>query len=904
MRSSELHVRDWPRTAHDNQATGFSPLVGDMSKAPREWCTWDLGGGADWLHVLHEPGGTDCLLVYDGRLRLVEHDGAVRWTASVAGTPVFHGVLGSNQPAEVTDAEATADGPAHSADATPNAILFTSGRQLIMLDPVTGQTRWQYEFGPPHAQLKAVVKDILPELPGLEAAVAQQYGEDGCVINFPPRGEPRVVWQAKLVVPGEYDERYDHACGLQIDLTDSTQPVLWNVRRYRCRGFDARTGKMLSSLAYDIGGERRRNYGPWALGRGKGGEPLIAVAAESVQVHVHAIRLHRDRENELAWQHFYGEVYKDEFGVALENLSMSDIDGDGEMEVAYSVRDPQRDFRSFVTVRDVSTGEIEWELPDSWGAAAFTDLGADHSTGLIVCPAPNGAMPKQGALELHRFVASGKSEKVGALTDAQLWGPTTLQADGRSLLVVHETDAGGNGIVVLYDLADGGLKQTHQTTAEDITATSPQAVLFTGNRNLDDALFITVGQNGWLNASTWRGETPWRLDLRGGPLAALSAADLNHDGRAELLAITPNRRVQILSLDDKGVAHDGASYEYSARWDSQGPLLYDLEEDGSYCLITPETAKNGRLVVCARRADGQIFWSTPLDAPAESFVAIGGKFLPGQRTAVAISVGDARRTREGTYLLDGKTGEVRWFKGLYHDGSASMPYRSHGTPTAFDVDRDGSEDIGINLLSYMAYLRGDDGDFAFVCHTPNIRTEDATFAGHLYNTFHPVYREPTDVKPHWFVDGGYGAFGLMNPDVVSGVWRTDLGYDSPPSIGMVDVDGDGSLEVGYAPLHSSTFICRDIWTGEVEWELKLPSEPNSACLSADIDGDGKGEFLIGVYCIGTNAAGKGEMRWQAPAQVGSGLIADFDGDGIAEIACSRPGQVVVLKGGPSAIELR
>jgi hypothetical protein len=75
----------------------------------------------------------------------------------------------------------------------------------------------------------------------------------------------------------------------------------------------------------------------------------------------------------------------------------------------------------------------------------------------------------------------------------------------------------------------------------------------------------------------------------------------------------------------------------------------------------------------------------------------------------------------------------------------------------------------------------------------------------------------------------------------------------------------------------------------------LPSPPNGPTFSADFDGDGKGEFLIAGFCIGTNDKGVGEMRWQAPYSMGWGAIADFDGDGEGEIACQAPGSVEILR---------
>ena len=103
------------------------------------------------------------------------------------------------------------------------------------------------------------------------------------------------------------------------------------------------------------------------------------------------------------------------------------------------------------------------------------------------------------------------------------------------------------------------------------------------------------------------------------------------------------------------------------------------------------------------------------------------------------------------------------------------------------------------------------------------------------------------------------------------------------------------MEVGYAPANRNRFICRDLWTGNIEWQVTLPHLINSPVITADADGDGKGEFLVDRFCIGTNDNGQGEVRFQLPQPLGYGLIADFDGDGAGEIACSHPGGITILK---------
>jgi len=106
----------------------------------------------------------------------------------------------------------------------------------------------------------------------------------------------------------------------------------------------------------------------------------------------------------------------------------------------------------------------------------------------------------------------------------------------------------------------------------------------------------------------------------------------------------------------------------------------------------------------------------------------------------------------------------------------------------------------------------------------------------------------------------------------------------PQKVAIVDVDGDGRLEAGYEYQRDGNFACRDLWTGKEEWRLKLDGAGYGPAISADVDGDGKGEFLIGDYCLGTNAQGKGEVRWRSGIlATGWPIIADLDGDGLGEI---------------------
>lgn len=880
IRARELWDTAWPRTLHDRLATGFSPLTCSMKKTPAIWRSLPISGRPAWLRVMRCVDGAERILVDDGRLRFIDGDGKVLWTTPSAGEPIYLGDLRTNG---------------------GDFALMKAGRSLNLVNLSNGEVDWQFTFVPAHAVVvQGQVADILSERPGLEAAVFPNYCDQGCVINFPPEGEPVIVWRKTVVVPGEHDERYDHnGSEIELDVSNKEQPLIWNVRHHRCRGINARTGDIVSAIIYRIGDKHCRNYGPTHLATGRDGQLFACVFGEKIQCHVHAIRLHRQGESEIAWQHYYGEVYPDA-GVTVVSHGMVDWNCDGVKEMAYSVKDPAREFRSFVRFRNFATGEIEFELEDHWGVGPVLGVGSEGATGFLAYSAPNGVLPKHGNLHVYRFRSDASPDRIAALKDVSVWGPAN--DDGvfeRELLVKLGTDT--QPLLQRYELGNGELKSMSQTDSTKFTARPALARIF--NPSTNEIMFVT-GKDGWLEACAWTGKQAWQIPVQGGD-ARISAGDLNADGRAELVAAMLDDRLHVYSFGSDRHDKNEHALPYVGgwicphRWYVQQPPLFDLEGDGRLCIVTADGNAQGKLVIGAYRADGSQVWATPLDVDVEQVQALVlnvGRFLGALLPGVAVSTNDSGMTCQGTYLLNGHTGQVVWFKDLYRDGSSTRPFRPNGIPTAYDFDGDGVEEVGMDMFSYMAYVRGVDGQVAFARPTKNIRSEGALFCGHLYNTFCPLFEQANDSSPHWLVTAGFGSIGLMKPNPEFGVWQEELGYDFPPNVAMVDVDGDGSLEIGYAPLNDNRFVCRDPWSGKVEWTLPLPSAPNGATISADFDGDGRGEFYCSPYCIGTDKDQRGEIRWTSPVALSWPIVADFDGDGRGEIAGRSANEIIVLHG--------
>ncbi len=907
--SSELHNRAWPRTYHDKLVTGFSPLTRGTTADPAVWATVRYANTVEWTYALRNEEGGDELLVFDGVLRLVTATGDVRWmnatlelARSASAAVLYYGDL-------------RGDGTTY--------LLLGNGSYLAMVNASTGNVEWEHDFSPSYVALVSspqtiAIADLLPDRPGNEAAVFPLYSERGYLIGFPPIGDPEIIWDRLVIVPGEHapgpggGERADHGCWTEVDLSDPEAPVIWNVRHHRCRGFAPRTGEMISSLVYDIGGTHKRNYGPARLGVGPAGERLMCVVGQAVQFHVHAIELNRGAPSELLWQEYYGELLLsgNPGRRALRMVAIDDLDQDGATEIAYNLTDEAHNFRPVLVVRDAASGEVEDELADCTCVRAVISNDEDTTvTWLVVRPTQGHPIPTSDLL-LYRNSSAGQWEQVAHWPQTSLWGPTEIQVAHRNDLLIRQHDAEVGMVIRQIALEADGPRIVAETRAAEVVNLSHLQTL----RSVDGSLrFIAAPIDGAVRAYDWSGVLEWTLEVSGGAPPILSAADLDGDGRCELLAATPtDQLLHVYAFDDEGTAtelrtHSFRSFDPRPAVNPLVPLVYDLKGNGTPAILCPTRNASGHGVIRAFDGHGELLWETVLDAdeagPPPSRWHVG-EFLPGPRAGVVVS-SQARQGEsiQGTYMLDGKTGEILWQKAGYLEAHGiSLPYYPMGVPTAFDLDGDRVEEIGMDFYCYMAWLRGADGEILRLHHTANLGEQGALFAGRFHNSYIPFYPAATSgspvpsVPPHWFVPVGlHGSVGLMKPDPTAGIWREELGYDMPQKVGLIDIDGDGRMEVGYAARSGRNFKCRDLATGEIEWQFELPEPVPTPIVSADFDGDGRGEFLVGRYCLGLDQAGDPRVLWELPAAPLRSLVADFDGDGHGEIAGVAKGRIQILK---------
>ena len=160
----------------------------------------------------------------------------------------------------------------------------------------------------------------------------------------------------------------------------------------------------------------------------------------------------------------------------------------------------------------------------------------------------------------------------------------------------------------------------------------------------------------------------------------------------------------------------------------------------------------------------------------------------------------------------------------------------------------------------------------------------------------------------WSILRAGGIHGLELLDAAGAtIWRTEADLwefaSSSPAIG--DPAGTGELMLG-ALTRGGAFVCVAAGTGRTRWTLDLGTSPSdTSIVAADIDGDGRDEFIVGLpdgrlVGIGESPDGAGRIKWSLrfDAAVANPIVVDLDGDGVAElVVATADGQVRWLSSG-------
>jgi FG-GAP-like repeat len=383
-----------------------------------------------------------------------------------------------------------------------------------------------------------------------------------------------------------------------------------------------------------------------------------------------------------------------------------------------------------------------------------------------------------------------------------------------------------------------------------------------------------------LTAPAIRFVEPSTVDLGAPPNAAV-VADLDGDGHPDLVAATGASGVAVALARDGGFAPPRA---YPAG-NASGLVAGDLDGDGKLDLVVMNEAG---VSVLLGKGDGSF------GAP-RSF-ATG---MPPGAIVVRDFDGDGKLD---VTVLDAAGGRVAVLLGK-GDGSF-QPATSYATIAgraallAGDVDGDGKPDLVVVTRSgTLASLFGK-GDGTF-------RSGPASALGHDWNLlasaagdFNGDGKLDLAIGWQWDRPGFSGAVGvaLGNGD---GTFRytggtRDFGHSLPSAIAVVDLDGDGKLDL-VANIARGGVLVTALGKGDGTLDaITYYRAPGALIAAADLDGDGKVDVVAASGSGVTVSAGNGdgtlrgqrafELDGDPVGRAGRIAVGDFNGDGNADVA--------------------
>ncbi len=871
---------DWPMWRRDVGNAGISPMRGHIKKPTVAW-TYPVGGQAAVPTFLDVDGDgqPEAVLTNGGNLVVMRTDGSILWQRKLS----VGGVYGA--------ADLDEDG---SQD-----LVITAGTppQLTILRGKDGATRYAAPMLSKIGVAAVRIAKMNPNMKGLQL-IAWSHLDTGFCMSFAGGVEKAKTewtfnwvktWFTPLVALADMDKD---------GITDVVVATYNNVFV-----FDGLTGATKMHLEWPCG----RNYGTIVVKDIDGdGYPDVVVMADLLRKHVAVLKNEGGKSLRLLWDKFYEQIYpEDHVALRVLNESVDDFDGDGKTELAYGMWDDRKESRWHTLLVDAVTGDIKHDIPDRYPVGAGAPIEGKQPVLLLSTPSGRSAVndsnisvwthgadgwAARARLPEGRILTHWAARDFAPIAWSHISGITTGLPS--TVLRSLERNQPKAGVYVL-------LAQPGPSRVEFVTITSDGAVSPTwslalpanlpagsvadvaqvgtptaGERPLalfaaNDGLFRMIGQSGKTLAK-WHSlvgtiTMPIASRLRQGEAPSILFFDSR--GSLECLRCDPKtgKPHRVWSTNGTGCHADCFYVPHSKPHGV--PMAWDVDGDNEHEVLV---ARPPNLLV-ALDSDGKIKrkWKFPSLPEQWAFGHVDADGVPD--LIVTYPVGAILDVE--TAAIAGVNGKLLWTRKC---GNSPFALR--------DIDGDGLDDVVMRDLYERRTLSGRTG----------IDIEPIV----MYAGYH------TALIPRGAAYAGViwvgGSWSVLS-DEARGSRRWVRSFASTGTQG-VRTDGDGRLEVGgvtagqlytwpeLKPVDGpdKEFVCQDAQTGDTRWSVPLGTT-SVGCVSADVDGDGRKEFVFGCEdgrLIALGAGGHKVWELALPAALGAPIICDVDGSGRMAILVS------------------
>jgi len=794
-----------------------------------------------------------------------------------------------------------------------NALVVLAGNSIVLYDPVRGRRLTSTYISTGKKQVYFV--DMAEEYAGKEILV---ISGDIKLYSYASGGQ-NLIWS--------YSETNftNYFPGIAVgDFNNDGQKDVFFTTHSLVGVINGETGKRISQKTYVAGGNKGngRNYGYFYVTdiNGDGCDDAVLVAAY-LNEHVEVV-VNNNNKVKMLYDIFYEfDTNQNEYTIRPVFNGCHDVDGDGEVELIYSVYNAEGSgkWETYIIPVNQTSADNAVNAAQKLGglfAKGVVDIDGDGKSEIIGTIEEARSNKEYTSVAMYKLDDSGEYKLVGTYDDANILTNTFFaypdnfgschSYDEVSQPIVSNINGKG---VFFVKTKDGTSKALHYNgTGLEVVLTVNGNVVYAKDLDGDnkDEIFSIVGDK----CIAFKTDLAKAAEVAlGGPYNKIPVAgDIDADGSVEILIVS-EKSATLIKSNARGASVLWTIPAYGSRandYNIYTGLIAPVGNNGELRAVfgTPDKS-TGESRISVYKADGTEEWGYTFE----------GYYNDSRSGIYQYTYGDANgdgtadlfvflmrggEYTESIFVVDGKSHELIYKNEGKVGPRAAGPMPSYAT--LFDMDADKTDELIFNARDYFCIYKWNSET-----NTYDLKTKKMSGTKYWHDESMPVVIDNT---LYFVLNGSPYHYGVLDSDG-NVIWEKDytryasnyLYYNT-----IADFDGDGKPEIAMLYQEEGRIISIDILTGEVEAIITGKEINSRFVLSADLDSDNIAEIFyattrgdVVAYNIGDRNALSDRAEKQLLFSVSLGYYAsgacatDADGDnGLDILVCTNDGKLYCI----------